>query len=77
MPDLDEGPQDDDSQTPPLVEQSEEVCRSYSSPEKRAQFAEEFGARSTSSEDLAEAYAAGFQPEFRDAVYRACLRGFG
>lgn len=75
MPDAD-GPQDDDAQTPPLVEQSEAICRSYSSPEKRAQLAEELGAKSTSPEDLAEAYAAGFQSEFRDAVYRACLRGF-
>jgi hypothetical protein len=74
---------DDDGRTtqPPttldtsLVNQSEEVCRLYSSPEDRQEMASELGATDTSASALAEAWAEGFVPALRQEAYQGCLRG--
>ncbi|HVM34832.1 MAG TPA: hypothetical protein VM784_05755 [Actinomycetota bacterium] len=58
-----------------LVNKSEEICRVCLEHDGREKLARDLDAVSASDEDIAKAYAAGFQPHLQVAAEAACLRG--
>ena len=59
---------------PNVYEDSVRFCR-YFVDDDRVNAESELGASSTSDQDLAEAYAAGYQKEYQQEAMDACLNG--